>query len=114
MRKADLLFSIAFLANLLSASASLAADASGEAVYDKWCSHCHGPESQEHPGTIALLTKYQGNLPADIREREDLTEESVSFYVRNGISVMPFFRKTEINDSELEALSRYIVNYAGQ
>ena len=73
----------------------------GQAVYDKWCSHCHGPEQQENAGTVALQAKYQGSLPADLLQRKDLTEEVISFYVRNGVSVMPFFRKTEISDKEL-------------
>jgi mono/diheme cytochrome c family protein len=28
--------------------------------------------------------------------------------VRNGVYVMPFFRKTEISDAELEALAAYL------
>jgi hypothetical protein len=30
--------------------------------------------------------------------------------VRNGISVMPFFRKTEVSDADLEALARYVTD----
>ena len=64
------------------------------------------------PGTQALQAKYSGNIPAVITQRSDLTPELIAFYVRNGISVMPFFRKTEITDTDLDALSRYIVNSA--
>lgn len=41
-------------------------------------------------------------------QRPDLTPELVGYFVRNGVSVMPFFRKTEIGDADLAALSRYI------
>ncbi len=61
------------------------------------------------PGTRALQAKYNGSLPAVLVERTDLTDELIAFYVRNGISVMPFFRKTEVSDADLEALSAYIV-----
>jgi hypothetical protein len=30
--------------------------------------------------------------------------------VRTGVSVMPFFRKTEISDAELDALSKYLAH----
>jgi mono/diheme cytochrome c family protein len=82
--------------------------ARGEAVFTYWCATCHsaGPGM---PGTQALRAKYDGNLPAVLTERTDLTPELISFYVRNGISVMPFFRKTEVSDSDLEAVAAYIV-----
>jgi mono/diheme cytochrome c family protein len=85
--------------------------ARGEAVYDYWCATCHsaGPGM---PGTQALQVKYDGTLPALLVERTDLTPELIAFYVRNGVSVMPFFRKTEIGDSDLDALSRFIVSRA--
>lgn len=60
------------------------------------------------PGTQALEAKYNGALPAVLTQRTDLTPELVSFYVRNGISIMPFFRKTEVSDADLEALARYV------
>jgi hypothetical protein len=28
--------------------------------------------------------------------------------VRNGVSIMPFFRKTEISDADLDAIGRYL------
>ena len=82
--------------------------ARGEAVFAYWCATCHaaGPGM---PGTQALQAKYNGSLPAVLTEREDLTPELISFYVRNGISVMPFFRKTEVSDADLAALAAYVV-----
>lgn len=79
----------------------------GKAVYDYWCRTCHG-EGDQYPGTVALGVKYRGALPAALEQRTDLTPELVKTFVRNGVSVMPFFRKTEITDSDLDALAEYL------
>jgi len=60
------------------------------------------------PGTQALQANYSGSVPAVRTDRADLTAGMISFYVRNGVSVMPFFRKTEISDTDLEALAEYV------
>lgn len=81
--------------------------ASGEAVYNRWCTHCHDT-GNEHPGTMALAAKYKGSLPAPLADRTDMTPEFVHQFVRKGVSIMPFFRKTEISDRELEDLAAYL------
>ena len=43
-----------------------------------------------------------------LEERTDLVPEITRTFVRNGVSVMPFFRKTEITDAELAALAAYL------
>jgi mono/diheme cytochrome c family protein len=79
----------------------------GGAVFQKWCAPCHaaGPG---HPGTQALHAKYGPAKPDALEQRLDLTPETVRFYVRHGVSVMPFFRKTEITDADLDALGAYL------
>lgn len=79
----------------------------GHEVFNKWCAPCHsaGPGN---PGTTALETLYQGAKPGVLEQRNDLTPETVKYFVRNGVSIMPFFRKTEISDAELEALGAYL------
>ena len=79
----------------------------GRAVYELWCTPCHAPGNQ-HPGTNALAAKYQGEIPAVLEQRSGLTLEFVSQFVRNGVSIMPFFRKTEISDKDLEAIAAYL------
>jgi mono/diheme cytochrome c family protein len=79
--------------------------ADGEKVYTYWCATCHGPGL---PGTVALETKYKGAKPALLTERKDLTPPVTKTFVRKGVSVMPFFRKTEISDADLDALAAYI------
>jgi hypothetical protein len=59
-------------------------------------------------GTQALEAKYKGSKPALLEERTDLTPELVRFYVRHGSGVMPFFRKTEVSDADLDALAAYL------
>jgi mono/diheme cytochrome c family protein len=79
----------------------------GKQVFDKWCAPCHGA-GPGMPGTQALQALYNGQKPARLEERTDLIPELVRTFVRNGVSVMPFFRKTEISDAELDALAEYL------
>lgn len=87
--------------------------AAGQFVYERNCISCHGPGrgnlgNDYRPGTDALRVKYNGTLPAVLSERRDLTPAFIEHFVRNGISVMPFFRKTEIGDEELQQLIGYL------
>lgn len=97
------------VALLLAAGAAQAQDkANGEAVYELWCAPCHAAGPRKHPGTAALEILYKGEKPAVLVERTDLTPELVTFYVRNGVSIMPFFRKTEISDKDLVDLGAFL------
>jgi (+)-pinoresinol hydroxylase len=80
---------------------------SGQAVYERWCTPCHaaGPG---HPGTQSLQIKYGGKTPAVLLERTDLSAQAVTVFVRQGVLMMAPFRKTEITDAELAALSAYV------
>ncbi len=82
-------------------------DALGKEVFDKWCEPCHG-RGPGQPGTAALQILYSGQKPALLEERTDLVPALTRAFVRNGVSVMPFFRKTEITDEELDALAEYL------
>jgi mono/diheme cytochrome c family protein len=82
---------------------------SGKAVFEKWCAPCHAP-GPNHPGTTALQALYKGKKPAALEERKDLAPAITKQFVRQGVSVMPFFRKTEISDSELDALATYLAH----
>lgn len=77
----------------------------GKQVYEYWCATCHGPNL---PGTIALQTKYNGTKPALLTERTDLLPAVTKAFVRKGVTIMPFFRKTEISDVDLNALAAYL------
>ncbi len=79
----------------------------GYVQYTNYCSMCHG-EGVGKPGTLALQAKYKGAVPALLANRTDLTQALIKQYVRNGISVMPIFRKTEISDADLDAIAAYL------
>jgi mono/diheme cytochrome c family protein len=101
---------ILILLSLLLATHAVAADdattAKGRQVFDYWCATCHG--RGELPGTIALQAKYKGSKPALLEERTDLLPAITKAFVRKGVSIMPFFRKTEITDADLDALAAYL------
>ena len=61
-------------------------------------------------GTAALQALYKGVKPAMLEQRTDLAPEFTRAIVRTGVSVMPFFRKTEISDAELDALAKYLAH----
>jgi mono/diheme cytochrome c family protein len=79
----------------------------GYVQFQNYCSMCHG-EGVGQPGTLALQAKYKGAVPALLEKRTDLTPVLIKTYVRNGISVMPLFRKTEISDTDLDAIAAYL------
>jgi mono/diheme cytochrome c family protein len=99
------------LALLGSCATASAADAPtlahGVQVFEKWCMPCHG-HGDQFPGTVALSVKYQGKLPGALQDRMDLAPDLVKAAVRTGVSVMPFFRKTEVSDADLDALAAYL------
>ena len=103
---ASLLSSLA-LAGAAQAQASAAPAPSGQAVYQHWCAPCHAP-GPGHPGTQSLEVKYAGKLPAVLLERNDLAPQTVAMFVRQGVLLMAPFRKTEITDAELVALSAFV------
>jgi mono/diheme cytochrome c family protein len=86
----------------------------GKRVYDYWCDTCHGaglglPGFGALPGTQQLGIKYRNtDISPLLVERTDLVPEFVKTIVRQGVSFMPQFRKTEIGDEDLEALAAYL------
>jgi (+)-pinoresinol hydroxylase len=80
---------------------------SGQQLYQYWCATCHG-RGANMPGTAALAAKYDGTVPAALEDRTNLNRGIVRYFARNGISVMPFFRKTEISDAELTRIADYL------
>ncbi len=79
----------------------------GEQVFHRYCWECHG-DGPDRPGTLALQAKYHGEPSARLDQRSDLTADFVIATVRHGISVMPSMRKTEISDTELNAIAAYL------
>lgn len=78
----------------------------GAKIFAKWCGDCHTRPTGS--GTMALQRKYQGRFPAILEQRTDLRAPYVQVVVRNGVSFMPSFRKTEISDAELALVGAYL------
>ncbi len=79
----------------------------GERIYVDKCEYCHGAGVQKG-GTFVLEARYQGELPALLTERTNLTPEYITATLRTWTNGMAPFRPTEISDSELEALVAYL------
>ena len=80
---------------------------SGGRVYQQWCARCH---NERGFATVLLERLYNGAEPAVLDQRRDLNSGFVGYVVRNGISFMPFFRKTEITNADLAELSAYLTS----
>jgi (+)-pinoresinol hydroxylase len=97
---------VVFAAQVCSAQAKDDAQIErGHKVYQKWCYPCHGPGADK-PGTASLAAR--GQKPAVLEERTDLTAPMIKTFVRHGVLYMPTFRKTEISDADLAAISAYL------
>lgn len=97
----------------LSAAGILAAQTGddverGKAVFDNYCIHCHGTDPHNSGATVILQEKYAGAVPGSLEERTTLTPEFIREFVRGDIG-MAAYRPTEIPDSDLEALTAYLM-----
>jgi len=99
------------VASIGFATGASAADPAGRPVFQKWCAPCHAP-GPNHPGTVALEVLYDHTRPGALEQRTDLTAGVVRKAVRQGAFSMPFFRKTELSDVDLDALVAYLVKPA--
>ena len=79
----------------------------GYVQFQRACAVCHG-SGPGKPGSRALATKYKGSLPPLLEERTDLEGTYIKQVVRQGLTVMPFFRKTELSDADLDAITAYL------
>lgn len=78
----------------------------GQDIYLKWCSACH-MDSPFAAGTIRLRYS-RGHDRAVVTRRDDLSRDYIKVLVRKGMNGMPLFRRTEIDDTELDALADYL------
>lgn len=120
MRARMFLIACGLLASATAFSQDRAAQvAEGKQLFDYWCATCHGPGIGNNgakylPGEQALRAKYKGAVPGLLSERTDLSPAFVKLFVRQGISIMPFFRTTEINDRQLDAIAAYLTRNSKQ
>jgi mono/diheme cytochrome c family protein len=108
---ASLVGAAAAFALAAPASAQDATVARGKQVFDLWCYACHkplNPGDAPVAGTSSLQRNYQGAKPAALEQRTDLAPDYVRFIVRHGVKSMPFTRRTEVSDPDLDALVAYL------
>jgi mono/diheme cytochrome c family protein len=115
MKHAAVLFAVLAICSSPVLGQPAPSETNGKNVYDKWCTHCHGPVGPGRgatpgtlPGTAALAVKYKGRVPAVLTERTDLTAGFIRLVVRQGLFGMPITRKTEISNAELEDVVAYL------
>ena len=63
-------------------------------------------------GTQALAAKYKGFQAGDSRSANRSNSAGDEIFVRKGVSIMPFFRKTEAREAELADLAAYLTRNA--
>lgn len=120
MRSRVLLVAFGLIASATAFSQDRTAQvAEGKRLYEYWCATCHGPGignngAQYLPGEQALRAKYKGAVPGLLSERTDLTPAFVKLFVRQGITIMPFFRTTEISDKQLDDIAAYLTRNSTQ
>ena len=108
MKKA-LIIALTLVAGASGALAQEAGDlAHGEKLFTRWCVACHG-EGPGHPGTQALDKLYEGDPSGALQLRTDLDPDAIHYFIRNGQSIMPFFRRTELTDSDIGDISAYLM-----
>ncbi|MBV8902321.1 MAG: cytochrome c [Acidobacteriia bacterium] len=79
----------------------------GREAFQKWCTPCHGTGLGK-PGTSAASA--HGKNPAVLEQRTDLTPKTIETAVRKGVNFMPRFRKTEISNADLAAITAYLMH----
>ena len=88
-----------------AADASLSAQQQqGQKLFRNSCFYCH---SEKVWGTLSLERR-RPNGDALLEKRTDLTPAFVRTVVRNGLGSMPAYRRTELNDADVDAIIAYL------
>ena len=78
--------------------------AHGKALFDGTCGYCHGPRGH----ATVLLRRRVGEPNALIAERSNLTPAYIKLAVRHGVMSMPWYRRSELSDDDLAAITDYL------
>lgn len=95
---------ITVLADDQTASELTSNQAKGRALFNESCVYCHG----ERGHATTLLRKRLGTDDALLEHRTNLTPELVRHAVRHGINSMPWYRRAELSDRDLESIADYL------
>jgi|GEM_PF-1928163 len=94
----------AFAATSASAQALTDSQAKGKALFDGTCVYCHGPQGH----ATGLLRRRLGDKDALLAERTNLTGPYIHIAVRRGVMSMPTYRRSELSDADLAAITDYL------
>ena len=96
---------------LMSAGAAIAAEPAltadqtkGRALFNESCSYCHS----ERGHATTLLAKRVGAESAVLEQRTNLNPEFIRAVVRHGINSMPWYRRAELSDRDLNSIAAYL------
>jgi len=94
------------LTALAAATLALAQDAQshGKELFANSCAYCHG----ERGYATAQLAKRLGPANALLEARTNLPAVYVRTVVRHGIGGMPWYRRAELSDTDLDAIVAYL------
>jgi (+)-pinoresinol hydroxylase len=76
----------------------------GQGLFAGSCAYCH---SQRGFAT-ALLAKRLGPQNAILEARTDLSPALIHTVVRHGINGMPWYRRSELSDAQLDDIASYL------
>jgi (+)-pinoresinol hydroxylase len=101
-----LVATLSMIAGIASAAEpTLTADQSkGRTLFNESCSFCHG----ERGHATTLLAKRIGAENAVLEKRTNLNVEMIRAVVRHGINSMPWYRRAELPDRDLDAIAAYL------
>ena len=76
----------------------------GRALFNASCSYCHS----ERGHATTLLAKRVGAENAVLEKRTNLNAELIRAVVRHGINSMPWYRRAELSDRDLDCIAAYL------
>lgn len=76
----------------------------GKALFEGTCVYCHGPNGH----ATGLLRRRLGDKDALLAERSNLLAPYVRIAVRRGVMSMPTYRRSELSDADLAAITDYL------
>jgi mono/diheme cytochrome c family protein len=76
----------------------------GRALFAGSCAYCHSPKGF----ATALLARRLGAQNALLEARPDLTPVLIRTVVRHGINGMPWYRRSELSDAQLDDIVSYL------
>ena len=104
MKRLSLALFLALLAGAAHAQALTGRQIYGKAVYDGTCAFCHGPRGF----ATTLLKRRVGEANSLLAERTNLTAAYIKLAVRHGVMSMPWYRRSELSDDDLAAITDYL------